>query len=305
MVDDTAEGHTALLRDFAAHVEAVEGLSPKTAKNYREAAAAFCDWLRHHHPDVSLAQLQLRHLTAHVVDQASRGLRPATRYGYVYGLKSWCRYLVHIGALDEDPAASLKPPRVPPHRVDLYSPAESRRILEFTETLPGADGLQTHAIIATLRYTGMRAGEVASLLAQRVDLQARRVEVFGKGHVHRLVVLPQPLADILDRFMTVARPQLADTPYVFVNPHCLVPDELRRFSVSALQTRTRLAGDGAGVPGRHYPHRWRHSFATELIRSGVALPTVQRLMGHRSIVSTISYTHLLDDDLRGAIDDVF
>jgi hypothetical protein len=37
MVDDTPDGRAALLRDFAAHLEAVDGLSPKTARNYREA----------------------------------------------------------------------------------------------------------------------------------------------------------------------------------------------------------------------------------------------------------------------------
>jgi integrase len=65
--------------------------------------------------------------------------------------------------------------------------------------------------------------------------------------------------------------------------------------------RGRGARRGAAVPGRHHPHKWRHTYATELVRAGVDICVVQRLLGHASIASTVGYTHLVLDDLRGAI----
>lgn len=105
--------------------------------------------------------------------------------------------------------------------------------------------------------------------------------------------------------MEEVRPQLPDTPYLFVNTHPFVPDPDKRCSVSALQRECRLAARGAGLPGRHYPHRWRHSFATELIRAGVGVAQVQRQLGHASVVSTMLYTHLDVDDIRESLDGVF
>ena len=57
------------------------------------------------------------------------------------------------------------------------------------------------------------------------------------------------------------------------------------------------AGTGAGVGGRHFPHRWRHSYATSLLRRGVDIHVVQRLMGHANIATTTRYLHLSDADL--------
>ena len=65
------------------------------------------------------------------------------------------------------------------------------------------------------------------------------------------------------------------------------------------------AGTSAGVTGRHFPHRWRHSYATSLVRRGEDIHVVQRLMGHSNIATTSRYLHLQDADLLAAIDRAF
>jgi site-specific recombinase XerD len=59
------------------------------------------------------------------------------------------------------------------------------------------------------------------------------------------------------------------------------------------------------VAGRHFPHRWRHSYATSLVRRGEDIHVVQRLMGHSNIAATTRYVHLSDADLLAAIDRAF
>ena len=59
------------------------------------------------------------------------------------------------------------------------------------------------------------------------------------------------------------------------------------------------------MAGRHHPHKWRHTYATELVRAGVDIHVVQRLLGHASIASTVGYTHLVLDDLRRAVAEVW
>jgi site-specific recombinase XerD len=48
----------------------------------------------------------------------------------------------------------------------------------------------------------------------------------------------------------------------------------------------KAAGTGAGVSGRHFPRRWRHSYATSLLRRGADIHVVQRLLGHSNIAPT-------------------
>jgi site-specific recombinase XerD len=294
-----------VLDRFAEHLRSVRNRAPSTVANCRHYIACFLGWWLETHGGAGLDEVRARHLHDFLAAEANRGLAPATRYAEINALRRFFAWLVAEEELDADPSATLSPPRRTPNRVDVYSPAEADAILAHTSRLTDLRGRQRNAIISTLRYTGARAGEVTNLRLDRVDLGARRLEVIGKGSRHRLLAVPAPLADTLEAFLEEVRPRLPVTPYLFVNTHPFVPDPDKRCSVSALQRECRLAAQGAGIGGRHYPHRWRHSFATELIRAGMGVAQVQRQLGHASIVSTMLYTHLDVEDVRRSLDEVF
>jgi site-specific recombinase XerD len=92
----------------------------------------------------------------------------------------------------------------------VYSPAEVGAVLTHTASLTDLRGRQLHAIIAALRWTGCRAGELSGLRRDRVELPERRLEVLGKGSRPRIVAIPEPLAGVLGAFLGEVRPQLPD-----------------------------------------------------------------------------------------------
>jgi len=157
-------------------------------------------------------------------------------------------------------------------------------------------------IVASLRFTGMRSVELRTLRRDRLDLDAGQAQVIGKGAVQRVVVIPPPLQHILAAYLEEVRPVLPDSPLVLSNPARRVSTANRGFGPEALHREVQLAGRRAGVAGRHHPHRWRHTFATELVRAGIDIHVVQRLLGHRSISSTVGYTHLATDDLQRTVE---
>jgi site-specific recombinase XerD len=300
----TAEAD-ALLEEFGAHLEAVHGLAPATVRNYRLYVRCFLDWWHRTEGETLLSAVEPRHLTTHLVAEAQRGIVAGTRYSAVYGLKAFFRFLTDTGRIAASPATALRPPKKPPGRLDTYRPEEIARIFDHLHGLTDLRGRQRVAILAVFRFTGLRVSEVGRLRLDDVDLPQRRMEVVGKGGRHRLVVISHPLHELLDTFLAHVRPQLPPSPWLFVNPHPFVTHPEGKFSYTSLEAEVERAGVGAGVPGRHYPHKWRHTFATELVRAGVDLRTVQLLMGHVSITSTTLYTHLDDGDLRSAMDGVY
>jgi len=120
----------------------------------------------------------------------------------------------------------------------------------------------------------------------------------------RDVPIPHDLDAVLRDYLGNVRPQLPASSYLFANPKrnwklC------GRYGPRALYGLVQEAGSSAGVTGRHFPHRWRHTYATCLIRRGVDLHVVQRLLGHSNIATTTRYLHLSDADLLDAIDRAF
>ena len=185
-----------------------------------------------------------------------------------------------------------------------------------------------HALVGNLLYgTGMRIMEGVRLRVKDVEFTRRLILVRdGKGHKDRVAVLP-------DRLMEPLRAQLARARecherdvrqgfgYVGL-PHALArkyPNaarewgwqyvfpaaqravdprtrEMRRHHLGdqTFQRAMRQAVRDAGLTKPATPHTLRHSFATHLLESGYDIRTVQELLGHAEVSTTMIYTHVLN-----------
>lgn len=179
-------------------------------------------------------------------------------------LRRFYAWLVITEQASHDPTVHLRAPRITPGEIPVYPPDQIGQILGHTGSLTHLRGRIRHTIVATLRFIGMRSGELRTLRRDRLDLQAEQALVIGKGLRPRIVVIPPPLRPILWAFLDEVRPELPDSPLLLSNPSSRVTTPLIGFSHEALYREVELAGRGADVPGRHFPHRWRHTFATEL-----------------------------------------
>ena len=114
------------------------------------------------------------------------------------------------------------------------------------------------------------------------------------------------LVPILGDYVTSLRPALAKSPFFFVNPSAQRGGPYEgRYGPMTVAKVVQRAGTAAEVSGRHFPHRWRHSYATSLLRRGADIHVVQRLLGHSNIATTTRYLHLSDADLSDAVDKAF
>jgi site-specific recombinase XerD len=293
------------LTDYAAYAVAVLGLAAATIRNHDIYLRAFATWWTTQRPDENAAAATTADLAAFLVNEAQRGLAARTRRSQAAALRRFYAWLILTGEATINPATALGTPRAAPSAPEIYAADEVAAILEHTEQLGDLRGRQRHAIVATLRYTGMRSGELRNLRTDQLDLRAGRARVLGKASRSRVVLVPEPLAAILSAFLTEVRDHLPASPLLLANAHPHVTTPLAGFGQEALAREVELAGVGAGVAGRHHPHKWRHTYATGLVRAGVDIHVVQRLLGHASIASTVGYTHLSLDDLQATVADVW
>ena len=182
--------------------------------------------------------------------------------------------------------------------------------------------------MASLMYgAGLRLSECLGLRVQDLDLTRREILVRnGKGAKDRLTMLPESLDVPLKEHLKVVR-QLHDRDLADGWGRVVLPDALERkypnapqeyrwqwvfpqqhrwrntatgeqgrhhVDASLVQRAVRRAVLGAGLTKRATCHTFRHSFATHLIETGYDIRTVQELLGHRDVKTTMMYTHVLN-----------
>lgn len=155
---------------------------------------------------------------------------------------------------------------------------------EYVKVLAIAQG-QDRDIIVFLGNTGLRLAEFISLKWANIDPDLKFLSVVGKGNKIRVIPLNDVCREILRRL-----PQDVETP-IFAHGS--------RYRVQRLCKRLAKK---AGIP-RFGPHSLRHRFATELMRQGVSIYKISKILGHASIAITEQiYIHFCQEDTFGITD---
>lgn len=131
---------------------------------------------------------------------------------------------------------------------------------------------------------GLRLNEGVHLRRADIDLERRQVRVRnGKGGKDRYVPLPEAIRLLLGAFVGQSGPE-----------QWLFPGRVagRPIDASNLQRAFRSAMAESGITKHASVHTLRHSYATHLLESGVDVRTIQELLGHESLSTTMIYTHL-------------
>jgi integrase len=147
------------------------------------------------------------------------------------------------------------------------------------------------------RHTGMRIGECVDLAADCLhpvgpDQWAIHVPL-GKLKTERLVPVDSFVCQIVERLL-VLRSQSNPEPGSFLLPRTRSRETLIR----KLRASFRHAVAAAGINNRLVPHQSRHTYATEMLRSGVTLTGVMELLGHTSPEMTLLYLEITQPDLQ-------
>ena len=291
----------------------VRHMSPKTEKAYVGWIRQFILFHRKRHPD-SMAEPEVTAFLTHLATR--KRVSASTQNQALSALLFLYRHVLDRELGDLDAVRAKRPKRLPV----VLTRGEVLRLLDAMDGVP--------RLVATLLYgSGLRLQEALRLRVKDLDFEFHQIAVrSGKGDKDRVTMLPalleEPLRQHLERVRTLHRQDLARglgrvylpnalaTKYPNANTEWawqyVFPSEslsrdretgmLRRYYMSprTVQRAVKNAVRAAGIAKAASCHTLRHSFATHLLVGGYDIRTVQELLGHRSVRTTMIYTHVLN-----------
>ena len=268
------------------------GAADSTRRAYRTDLRALGAWAGERGLDP--AGVGYKHLRAYAAALSEAGAKKSTVARKLASTRSLFDHMVRTGELTQNPAELMPSPKREQRLPRVLDPDQMRRLLE---RIPASDPLaiRDRALFEVAYSCGLRCEEIVDLDKGDLDFESERVRVDGKGGKVRMVPVGEPAQRALERYLSVARPAIADDPG---EPALFISRRGRRLSPSDVRRRLERWVREAAIAGHVSPHSLRHSFATHLLEGGADLRSIQELLGHSSVSTTQIYTRVEPSRLR-------
>lgn len=285
---------------YLEHLEIEKNRSQKTLENYGRYLDRFLKFANVSSP-VQITEEIIRQYRLHLNrlrDTDDHPLKKVTQNYHIIALRNFLKYLAKRD-IESVSAEKVELGKQEQREVTFLEPEELDRLLNAPDG-EGLDALRDKALLTTLFSTGMRVSELCSLDRDKIDINRGEVTVRGKGSKLRLVFLSDDAKDCLNRYLD-KRSDVDEALFARISRSKTSGDYSGglRLTPRSVQRIVEKYAIKAGIVGKNVsPHTLRHSHATDLLRNGADIRSVQAMLGHASVTTTQIYTHVTDKQLR-------
>jgi len=245
------------------------GLADRTIENYVEIVHRFARHYRCNPLDVTKDQIEAYRLFL----LRDKKLAPATINLTMNALQTFFKLMNPEAA----PMGSFYRMKVPKHLPVVLSLTEVEKLIAATMNLK-------HKVILMLLYScGLRLSECIDLKPIHIESARMKVRVEqGKGNKDRYTILPHRTLLTLREYFRAFKPVV----------WLIEGRGAKQYGKRTIGKVVANAARKAGINKNVTPHTLRHCFATHLMEAGIALPIIQKLLGHANLKTTMRYLHV-------------
>jgi integrase/recombinase XerC len=275
------------IQSFIDYLKFQKRYSPNTVRSYHDDLVQFFDYLQFQFGKLRLNEIGHSYVRSWLASLKERNISAKTLNRKISCLKSFFKYLIKMGELDQTPMSKVISPRIGKRLPDFIRVEDSAKLIDSLKNTEDWRSLNTRMLITIFYNTGMRLSELINLREEQIDFHKRLIKVLGKGNKERLIPVSAELIAAIRDYMASKRKTFAKADEVLLvtekgkkmyakYPYLVVKSFLGR-EVQPLQKKS--------------PHILRHSFATHLSNNGADLNAIKDLLGHSSLAATQVYTH--------------
>ncbi len=215
----------------------------------------------------------------------------------VSSIRAFFKYLKMNNIISDNPMINLDSPKIGKSLPKYLTIEQSKKLLSVID---GDNKARDYCIITLLLNCGMRLSELVSLDYNKIifDDDNAYIIITGKGNKQRTVYLNHACVSAVTAYMRVrAKDGVVDKNALFLS------NRLTRISPKTVQHLVETYLDKAGLGGMGFSvHKLRHTAATLMYQTGkVDVLALKEILGHENLNTTQIYTHLLDEQLKNAV----
>lgn len=288
-----------LIQEFLESLLIEKNRSHLTQKTYARRLHHFFNWFHCEDPKkITLEAVRLYRLFLNTQrNHDGEFLSPKTQTYYIITLRNFLKYLAKRNIPSLSPE-SLEIGKIIQHEIEVLTTDEINRLLEYSKKHTTLRDLRDLAILELLFSSGLRVSELTNLNRSQINTQLQEMSVRGKGRKLRLVFISDDASEALKNYLS-QRTDMEEALFVRTDKRANKDfSKDLRLTPRSIQRIVKKRAREAGITKDIHPHTLRHSFATDLLRNGADIRSVQLMLGHESITTTQIYTHITNKQLK-------
>ena len=271
------DNNDVLLKNFLAN-KTISGASKKTVKHYLTILQIMLDDIGRNIEDIKTEDIR-KHLAKWQIQKNAKAVT-VNHMRSVYS--SFFGWLENEEYISVNPMKRISPIKFVGKQVDPFTDVEVERLLNACETV------RDNALLRFLLSTGVRAEECVAINISDIDFyKAEFIVREGKGGKSRKLYISDVTMMWLKKYIESRND----------NNDALWTTKYGRMTIRGLQTIVSRIAEKAGVEKAH-PHKFRHTFATDMAKKGVPVEIIQALLGHTNINTTMIYVKMNEEQIR-------
>ncbi len=321
MPADISHDNPDFFNNFLIYIETIKGQSAKTAHEYFLDIRLFLRYMKYRkllNTDIDLInEINISDLTINFIStitltdiydflnytakirpkhqnslNSKIGLTSASRARKISALRTFFKYLSDkANLISINPMQNLDLPKIKKSLPRYFSVEQSVKLLE---TIEGTFKERDYLILTLFLNCGLRVSELVTLNLN--DIFENKIRVLGKGNKERILYLNDACLDALHSYL----PERVKPHKTEGNP-LFVSRQRNRISVQTIKWLVKKYIKTAGFDDKEYSaHKLRHTAATLMYQNGVDIRTLQTVLGHKNLDTTMIYTHIENQQIERA-----
>ncbi len=277
---------------FIQYISDERRYSLHTIKAYQNDLNAFSGFLKTNYEieDMDLANMQM--IRSWVVELMDSGYNSRSVNRKISTLKSYYRYLLKKGQIDNNPATGVTTLNTSKRLPGYFDKDQLNELLDKNPEGTDFFNERDRMVIELLYFTGIRRAELVGLKTGAIDFSTGRMKVLGKRNKERFIPLSDKMMDKIRNYIDL-KTKTFETPTTYLivtnKGNKAYPGFINKTVSKSLQSLTGK---------KKSPHMLRHTFATHLLNNGADLNVIKELLGHADLSATQIYTHNTIEQLK-------